>query len=247
MFHFNLGQVTECVPAHDESAADPSGLPPDLYDVIGTVGDDFRDWFTRVCLYLVLRTETSCPGETVVIGTEYGNTAALARLQREAAVQGRRLSAQYFPNATSGSASAFVNIRLGATGRNMTVNAGANTPVLALWQALVALGPIGAPASRLLVGDVYSAEARQDAGRAGPHRCRSGVSHAIFEPGDDYVAEFDFRPAVEPSGEPVAERNGAFAVLELLHGAGALAPGEETHLECRGAGRQRARVVVRRC
>ncbi|TQF02421.1 hypothetical protein E6W39_09245 [Kitasatospora acidiphila] len=274
MFEFNLTQIALCALDHVNDAGEPGGLPTDLYEVIGTTSDQFRDWFTRVCLYLV-RTAGPVPAErtdeTVVLGTEYGNTAALARLQREAATQGRRLSAQYFPNATSSSASAFVNMSIGATGRNMTLNAARLTPVLTLWQALVALDRGRSAGSRVLVGDVYSPEALLDAGLDTPDlACRSGLTHATFAAGREYRAEFDLHGGQEGAGvgdgqadggsiellRPGREaelqqpdqpygRNTAFITADFLHLVRGLQPGEQARLSCRDR-RRSATVTVTR-
>ncbi|WP_103503885.1 hypothetical protein [Streptomyces sp. SM14] len=215
MFAFDLSQVALCAPEGITESGEPAGLPADLHEVIGSTGDQFRDWFTRLCLYLV-HTGGETPGaggsaarasgtrtdETVVIGTEYGNTAALARLQRDAASKGRLLSAQYFPNATSSSAAAFVNLSIGATGRNMTLNGGTLTPVLALWQALSALERGRSDVSRLLVGDVYSPEALRDADHDAPGvTCRSGVTHATLVRGHGLTAAFDFGTGLDAPGD----------------------------------------------
>lgn len=277
MFEFNCDQVALWT-SHDDGADDgardkPVEAPADLLEVIGTSGDQFRDGFTRLCLYLAV-TSGHVPEErtddTVVVGTEYGNTAALARLQRVAESKGRLLSAQYFPNATSSSASAFVNMRVGATGRNMTLNAGLLTPVIALWQALSALDRERSDRSRLLVGDVYSPEAVSDVALEDPDAvCRSAMAHAVLTRGDDLTAEFDFgasdgpvgryvrverlagepsnaEPAnMEPAGAP-PQRNGAFATEEFLRLVRTLRPAERAVLACRAPGGRYAGVTVTR-
>ncbi|WNF29661.1 hypothetical protein RI138_24105 [Streptomyces sp. C11-1] len=273
MFEFNLNQVALCAPDGVTETGEPDGLPEDLYDVIGSTGDQFRDWFTRLCLYLV-RTCGELPegrtDETVVIGTEYGNTAALARLQRDAAAKGRLLSAQYFPNATSSSAAAFVNLTIGATGRNMTLNGGLLTPVTAMWQALSALDRDRSGISRLLVGDVYSPEGLQDAEHDTPGlACDSGVAHATLAKGRDFKAEFDFSaPASDEVGTPAGAhirvtgvggaateataaatsygRNGAFVTADFLRAAYALRPAESAVLTCLSPLGRRATVTVTR-
>ncbi|MFG2475808.1 hypothetical protein [Streptomyces fagopyri] len=277
MFEFSLGQVTLCAPGPTNGTAGQEGLPPDWQEVIGTAGDQFRDAFTRTCLYLALGAADTSGAranggtrtdDTVVIGTEYGNTAALARLQRHAAEKGKLLSAQYFPNATSSSASAFVNLRVGATGRNMTINAGVLTPVVALWQALSALERERSDVSRLLVGDVYAPEAVADTQRETPDvPCRDGVTHAYLHAGTELIAEFDFGAADEPhpgltrtvckavSGgadadraAPVAfaERNGAFATRAFLDLVHILEPTERAVLESHAPDGRHARVTVTR-
>ncbi|OPG03926.1 hypothetical protein B1R27_26980 [Streptomyces sp. GKU 895] len=254
MFTFSLKHATLCAPEHGGQADHLTGLPPDLPEVIGTAGDQFRDWFTRLCLYLVLKSGPSAhPDDTVVIGTEYGNSAALARLQREAAERGRMLSAQIFPNATSGSASAFANIGIGAKGRNMTLNAGRLTPVLALWQALTALATGRSEHSHVLVGDTYSAEALDDVradGSAG--LCRPGVAHALLTRGAAYTARFDFAPAdgahdgtARTSRAGDEDRNGAFAFAGFLTAVQALETGASTRLEFRDGARRAALTVTR--
>ena len=218
-FAFDLGPVTRSGPADD-------GLPADLLDVIGTSGDQFRDDFTRLCLYLSLATAGPAPKDpdvTIVIGTEYGNTGALAGLQRAASAKGRLLSAQVFPNATSSSAAAFVSIGLGATGRTMTLNAGALTPVIALWQALCALDRGQTCTSRLIVGDVYSPEARQDVAAEQPGtRCSSGLTQAVLTAGTAFTADFDFSATAPAPATP--ERNGAFALDTFLTSVRDLVP-----------------------
>lgn len=241
---FGLGSVT----LHSGPAA-PTGLT----DVIGTAGDQFRDDFTRLCLFLSLSGGAPAgPGAdgdvTVVIGTEYGNTAALARLQRDGAAKGRMLSAQVFPNATSSSAAAMVSIALGATGRTMTVNAGPLTPVLALWQALNPLRRGRSATARLLVGDVYAAEATADVAALDPAAtCRSGMVHAVLTAGDEFTAAFDFTPGdARPDGREPGERNGAFATAAFLDDVRALAPGGSATLGLRGPDGRRAAVTVTR-
>ncbi|WP_369389829.1 beta-ketoacyl synthase N-terminal-like domain-containing protein [Streptomyces sp. CG1] len=277
MFEFFLGPVTLCAPGSTNGTDDREGLPPDWHEVIGTAGDQFRDAFTRTCLYLVLGAEDASEAladggtrsdDTVVIGTEYGNTAALARLQRHAAEKGKLLSAQYFPNATSSSASAFVNLRIGATGRNMTINAGVLTPVVALWQALSALERGRSDVSRLLVGDVYAPEAVADARLDTPDvPCRDGVVHAFLRTGTDLTAEFDFGAAGTPQpgltrtvckavaqstdagdAAPVAfaERNSAFATRAFLDLVHTLEPAERAVLECHAPDGRHATVTVTR-
>lgn len=266
LFEFTLGPVALCAPGPADGQDEHGGLPPDLPDVIGTAGDQFRDPFTRVCLYLALGA-ADAPEErtddTVVIGTEYGNTAALARLQRAAEEKGKLLSAQYFPNATSSSASAFVNLRIGATGRNMTVNAGALTPVVAMWQALSALDQKRSTVSRLLVGDVYAPEAVQDATLESPDvPCRDGVAHALLHKGDELTAEFAFGAVDEAYPDPVravcrvgvsdaepvafAERNSAFATGAFLDLVLSLQPAGRAVLECRAPDGRHATVTVTR-
>ncbi|MEV8637975.1 hypothetical protein AB0395_40625 [Streptosporangium sp. NPDC051023] len=197
MFQFNLSRVALLALEERETPdVDPGELPADLWDVIGTGGDQFRDWFTRLCLYMVLSGgDPSRPrtDDTVVIGTEYGNAAAVAGLQRAAAEQGRRLSAQAFPQAHSSSASAFVNLTIGATGRSITVNAAQLTPVLSLWQVLSAFAHGRSGAGHLLVGDVYSAEALADARHDETGlRHRSGVAYGVLTAGDEFTARFEF-------------------------------------------------------
>lgn len=276
MFSFSLGRVALCAPEHSAAQDDElAGLPQDLPEVVGTSGDQFRDSFTRLCLYLVLTTGEASgerSDDTVVIGTEYGNTAALARLQRDAAAKGRLLSAQYFPNATSSSASAFVNLRIGSTGRNMTVNAGPLTPVTVLWQALSALDRGRSGTSRVLIGDVYAPEAVLDAGLDTPDApCTSGVVHAALLHGDDFTAAFAFgaddtapgtplravrRAAADagaagepaPDAEPAvfADRNGAFAAHHFMGVLRELRPAEQAVLECRAPDGRHATVTVTR-
>ncbi|MGW2489096.1 hypothetical protein ACWCV9_18045 [Streptomyces sp. NPDC001606] len=276
MFEFSLGPVTLCAPGPTNGTDDSEGLPPDWQEVIGTAGDQFRDAFTRTCLYLVLSAQDTTGArpdggtrgdDTVVIGTEYGNTAALARLQRHAAEKGRLLSAQYFPNATSSSASAFVNLRIGATGRNMTINAGVLTPVLALWQVLSTLEQGRSEVGRLLVGDVYAPEAVADAGLDTPGvPCRDGVAHAFLRTGTQLTAEFGFGAAATPRPGPMrtvckavprqaggdaapvafAERNSAFATRAFLDLVHTLEPDERAVLECHAPDGRYATVTVTR-
>ncbi|WP_430791144.1 hypothetical protein [Actinoplanes sp. G11-F43] len=258
MFEFSLRQVALCGQQSGEAPGELAELPPDLPAVIGTIGDQFRDSFTRLCLYLA-RNHDDAPqtrtDDTVVIGTEYGNTAALARLQRGAQADGRRLSAKHFPNATSSSASAFVNIGIGATGRNLTLSAGLLTPVVAMWQALFALAAGRSSVSRVLVGDVYSPEALLDAGREshGLH-CRSGLTHATFVRGGEFRAEFDFTADRDTTGMPgghigphrSSDRNGAFVTAEFLDVVQSLDVGEQAVLTCRGSFARRGSLTVTR-
>ncbi|OII61509.1 hypothetical protein BJP40_05175 [Streptomyces sp. CC53] len=282
MFEFSLGPVALCAPGPTNGTDEHEGLPADLHEVIGTAGDQFRDAFTRTCLYLALGAADASGAradggtrtdDTVVIGTEYGNTAALVRLQRHAAEKGKLLSAQYFPNATSSSASAFVNLRIGSTGRNMTVNAGALTPVLALWQALSALDRGRSDVSRLVVGDVYGPEAVADARLDAPDvPCRDGVVHAFLHTGTDLTAEFAFGAADAPPPGLVrtvrkttahstgadgagadgaarvafAEHNSAFATRAFLDLVHTLEPAEGAVLECRATDGRHAAVTVTR-
>lgn len=257
MFNFDLDRVALCA-ADGDGEFDSSDRSEEIRAVIGTTGDRFRDWFTRVCLYLVLNEgRTPGTGETVVIGTEYGNMGAIARLQREAAEE-KMLSAQQFPNALTSAASAFVNVALGATGRNMTLNAAQLTPVQALWQALLPLATGGSSTSHLLVGDVYSEEAARDAntGLSG-QVCRSGIVHGRFGTGDRYSAAFEFWQADgEPTGGgsvTIADirkehpgRNGAFVTANFLESVLALEPGEQAVLECGSPSGKRASATVRR-
>lgn len=258
MFEFSLRQVALCGQQPGEEPGELAEPPADLAAVIGTIGDQFRDSFTRLCLYLA-RTNADAPqtrtDDTVVIGTEYGNTAALARLQLGAEAEGRMLSAKHFPNATSSSASAFVNIGIGATGRNLTLNAGLLTPVIALWQALFALAADRSSTSKVLIGDVYSAEALLDAGHE-PHdlRCRSGLTHATFVKGREFRADFDFAgdddAAAVPGGQVgssrSSDRNGAFVTAEFLGLIRTLDVGEQAVLTCRGPLARRGALTVTR-
>ncbi|MEV2246004.1 hypothetical protein [Streptomyces sp. NPDC049970] len=271
MFEFTLGPVALCAPGPTDGQDEHAGLPPDLHEVIGTAGDRFRDPFTRICLYLALgcaETAGERDDDTVVIGTEYGNTAALVGLQREAATKGRLLSAQNFPNATSSSASAFVNLRIGSTGRNMTINAGVLTPVMAMWQALSALDQDRSAVSRLLIGDVYAPEAAEDAALdTGDAPCTDGVAHAFLRKGAEFTAEFVFGATGEPHPGPVrsvlragalgseagdaepvpfAERNSAFATRAFLDLVHTLAPAEAAALECHAPDGRHATVTVTR-
>ncbi|MEV8371271.1 hypothetical protein AB0P21_00940 [Kribbella sp. NPDC056861] len=256
-------------------AADPrygeQPLPEadDLVKLIGTAGDRFRDAFTRMCLYATRSsdadTERSC--DTVIVGTEYGNAEALARLQRDALALGRRLSPQAFPQAISGAAAASVAMATGATGANMTLGANLLTPVLAFWQAHATVDRSPAAVCRLLVGDLYSDEARTDASRHEPTLdCRSGMAHAVLTRGDEFSAVFDFTPATAETSpghrildeaneageaskadEPeTTERNGAFALGRFLQRVIDLPVGASAVLECSKSPSQRATVRVTR-
>ncbi|GGT82863.1 hypothetical protein [Streptomyces lateritius] len=258
MFEFSLRQVALCGQQPGEEPGELAAPPSDLTAVIGTIGDQFRDSFTRLCLYLA-RTYDDAPqtrtDDTVVIGTEYGNTAALARLQRRAETDGKMLSAKHFPNATSSSASAFVNLGIGATGRNLTLNAGLLTPVIAIWQALLALAVDRSSTSKVLIGDVYSPEALLDARRE-PYdlRCRSGLTHATFVKGSEFRADFDF--ASDHDESPVlggqigssrsSDRNSAFVTAEFLELIQTLDIGQQAVLTCRGPLARRGALTVTR-
>ncbi|MFE5888365.1 hypothetical protein [Streptomyces sp. NPDC056468] len=271
MFEFSLDRVAICAVDQAQSPDGvPVGAPDDFHLVVKTAGDQFRDWFTRLCLYLVLQDEYEREsGETVIIGTEYGNFGAMAGLQRTAAAKGRLMSAQYFPNALTSSASAFVNLAIGATGRNMTLNAAQLTPVVTLWQMLSALSKGSSSTGHLLIGDVYSPEALDDARREDAAlRCESGVAHARLRAGGDYAARFDFWQEDAASAEPfpaggrawalprgaapeaVAEpkehlgRNGAFITADFLRMVQELAPGGSAVVECRATSGKRASVTV---
>lgn len=252
MFTFGLTSVAFwAADAAEPSDGRPSGMPPDLDDVVPSSGDQYRDWFTRMCLYMVLKDREGAAdshGDTVVIGTEYGNTEAMASLLREARTPGRVLSAQRFPNAITGSASAFVNMSIGATGRNMTLTAGRLTPVLAMWQCLRSLSSGQSARSHLLIGDVYSPEALTDAtsdGTGSP--CRSAMMHAVFASGRQFAADFDFSPSssdVDPGMFKPLERNAAPATAQFLRVVQTLDAFGEALFECQGPSRRRASVTV---
>lgn len=168
-------------------------------------GEQFRDRFTTACLTVLqgihdernLRTHDS-----LVIGTEYGNAEAIGRLQREAGPQGRLLSAQYFPHATSSSAAAFGSIATGATGRNVTVSSGRTTPIVAAWQAMLALKRGRSQRSHLLVGDVYTPEAMRDlVSRRGGVTANSALFRVSLEQGTEFEAKFDFGSKTSPKPE----------------------------------------------
>ncbi|MEY9857130.1 hypothetical protein ABH935_002738 [Catenulispora sp. GAS73] len=258
---FRLDQVRIYAADHRDGER---SLPPDedLESVIGSAGDRFRDSFTRLCLYAArssdAHAERSC--DTVIVGTEYGNAEALARLQRDAPLLGRRLSPQAFPQAISGAAAASVAMATGATGANLTLGGNLLTPVLAFWQAHATLDRSPDSTCRLLVGDMYSEEARADALR---HRsdlaCRSGIAHAVLAAGEEFSAVFDFSPATPADspdhrvhgagaadGAEPAERNGAFALGRFLRQLQQLPVGETAVLECRKSPTQRAAVRVTR-
>nr|BFE64722.1 hypothetical protein GCM10020063_092480 [Dactylosporangium thailandense] len=268
MFQFSFGEVDLVALDIPGDSSEPSAPPGDLYDVIGSEGDRYRDWFTRTCLYVVgksLDPSESTANQIVVIGTEYGNTPALLGLQRAAQSQGRRLSPQYFPGATSSSAAAFLSMRIGATGGNYTINAGILTPIMAFWQALCGLGYPQSAGSRLLVGDVYCVEAREDAAKEAPElACESGLVHTCLTAGSEFEARFEF---AEPPGEdeaggsrlprtslrgPVAAprddygRNGAFALTDLFRTARRMEIGEVVSMECLGSGGPRGKVMITR-
>ncbi|MFJ5309827.1 hypothetical protein [Streptomyces sp. NPDC088350] len=268
MFKFNFGEVDLVALDMPDDSSEPSSPPEDLYEVIGTGGDRYRDWFTRMCLYAVGRsfdTSQEAANQVIVVGTEYGNTSALIGLQRAAESQGRRLSPQYFPSATSSSAAAFLSMRIGATGGNYTINASLLTPIMAFWQALCGLGYLKSSGSRLLVGDVYCSEAREDAGKETPHlACDPGLVHTCLTAGSEFEARFEFdapheEDEVGPSRLPrvslhgpngVARdgygRNGAFALADLLRAARDLDNGECVGMECRGVSGPRGKVLISR-
>lgn len=223
---------------------------PDVEDIaarIGAAGDRFRDSFTRMCLYATrtsdAEAERSC--DTVIVGTEYGNAEALARLQRDALALGRRLSPQAFPQAISGAAAASVAMATGATGANLTLGANLLTPAIAFWQAHASVDRSPDSTCRLLVGDMYTAESRADAMRYHPALdCRSGMAHAVLARGDEFSATFDFRPATAATAP--AERNGAFALGRFLQRIVELPVGETAVLECQKSPSQQATVRVTR-
>ncbi|MFF5204960.1 hypothetical protein [Streptosporangium sp. NPDC000396] len=242
MFHFNLSRVDLLV------LDDDGATPADLQDVIGASGDEFRDQFTRLCLYLALSGgDPSRPraDDTVVVGTEYGNIVAVADLQRAAVSQGRRLSAQVFPQAHSSAAAASVSLAIGATGRNMTLNAARLTPVLSLWHVLSAFALGRSGRGHLLVGDVYSPEALLDARNDDPDlRCRSAMAYGVLTAGDEFAARFEFTR--DEAGPAPEDRNGAFATAGFLRSVLGLRPGESAALCCQSRDGRRATVTVSR-
>lgn len=258
---FSVDQV-HLYAADHRDGEQPLPAAEDLERVIGKAGDRFRDSFTRMCLFSTrssdAQAERSC--DTVIVGTEYGNAEALARLQRDALELGRRLSPQAFPQAISGAAAASVAMATGATGANLTLGANLLTPVLALWQAHATVDRSPEARCRLLVGDLYSAEARTDALRHEPGLdCRSGIAHAVLSRGDEFSAVFDFGPATAaaPAGHHVhnahtaydaepTERNGAFALGRFLRRVLDLPVGGTAVLECQRSPSQRATVRVTR-
>ncbi|MET9301295.1 hypothetical protein ABZX66_18435 [Micromonospora aurantiaca] len=212
-----------------------AALPEDYEAVVSARGDKFRDDFTRRCLYL--GNKHAMPAEpgrtTVVVGTEYGNLAAMLRLQRLAAAGERRISAQQFPHATTSSASVFLNIERGFTGGNATLNAGALTPVVALLQGALHVNAYTDAASAVLAGDTYCAEALDDVRKtAADHQVVTpGVLWAGLRTGDDYEAVFSFGATAtatgfpesgpifrdrDENGRPDAEWNRAFLAYDFL-------------------------------
>ena len=257
MFNFSFSEVDLVALDVPPGSSEPSSAPEDLYDVIGAEGDRFRDWFTRMCLYAVgksLDASEVTANQILVIGTEYGNTAALLGLQRAAESQGRRLSPQYFPSATTSSAAAFLSMRIGATGGNYTINAGLLTPILAFWQALCGLSYPESAGSRLLVGDVYCVEARADAGKETPELgCESGLVHTCLTAGSEFEARFAFDQPEEgevdgPAGVSGDRygRNGAFALADLLRAARRTEIGESVSMERPSLRGPRGRVQITR-
>lgn len=77
LFKFNFGEVDLVSLDVPGDSSEPSSPPEDLYDVIETGGDRYRDWFTRMCLYAVGRSfdaAQDAANQVIVVGTEYGNT-----------------------------------------------------------------------------------------------------------------------------------------------------------------------------
>lgn len=138
-----------------------AGLTPaDLMDVVPQMGDRYRDDFTRAVLYLANR----YGGETreedcVVLASRYGNLESMVGLSRLAIGKAKRISAQIFPNATTSSAATYANIERGASGANVTLNAGDANPITALF---LACSDPGAGRQHVFVGDAASETARED-------------------------------------------------------------------------------------
>ncbi|WP_405825417.1 hypothetical protein OG241_48490 [Streptomyces sp. NBC_01390] len=268
MFKFNFGEVDLVSLDVPGDSSEPSSPPEDLYDVIETGGDRYRDWFTRMCLYAVGRSfdaAQDAANQVIVVGTEYGNTPALLGLQRAAESQGRRMSSQYFPSATSSSAAAFLSMRIGATGGNYTINAGLLTPIMAFWQALCGLGYPESSGSRLLVGDIYCPESRADAGKETPDlACEPGLVHTCLTAGSEFEAGFEFNAPDEADeiGEPPISRiylrgpigatcarygrNSAFALADLLRASRRMEIGESVSMECLSFRGPRGKVTITR-
>jgi len=241
-FNFGLleGPVDACFERDTVVDADLRPMP--------AAGKQFRDQFTTACLVVLqlpLNRESAPNDDTLVIGTEYGNAEAIGRLQREAGPQGRLLSAQYFPHATSSSAAAFGSIAIGATGRNVTINAGHTTPVVAAWQAMLALARGRSSTSHLLVGDVYTPEAEEDAAaRSGSGTSTSALFRVSLRKASTFTAHYRFPPAVKgtdlfgsrvvlPDGATVtddSERNPAIGARRFWHSVANLALGEQSEI-----------------
>ena len=245
-FTFRVDQVRTYAEDHRDGEQPLPGAE-EITRLVDSAGDRFRDAFTRLCLYAThssdAHAERSC--DTVVVGSEYGNAEALARLQRDALKLGRRLSPQTFPQAISGAAAASVAMATGATGANLTLGGSLLTPVLAFWRAHTTLDRTPESTCRLLVGDVYCPETRTDASRHEPGlECRSGMTHAVLTRGDEFSAVFDFHSASDDA-EPT-ERNGAFALGRFLRQLQDLPLGGTAVLACRNSPTQRATVRVTR-
>jgi hypothetical protein len=235
-------------------------LPADFAEVVDIKGDRFRDAFTRLCLYLANRHIDEAPTrpEMVVVGTEYGNLEAMLRFQRQALMADKTISAQQFPHATTSSASTFVNISKKLTGGNVTLNAGALTPITALLHALLHLQAKPSGQSHVFVGDAYCAEAVEDICKRTNLVCRitPGVCYASLNGGVDLQADVCFgddafdlcseHDSFICSDTEVAEHNGAFALYKLLSEASALPAGRAVSLGIQSNERRAAVRILRR-
>lgn len=217
-------------------------LPEDFETVVSQKGDQFRDAFTRACLYLANKHRIAAAPAltTVVVGTEYGNLDAMLRLQRQAHAGARRISAQQFPHSTTSSASVFLNLEQGITGGNVTLNAGGLTPLVALLQALLHVTAYPDAAGCVLVGDTYCDEALDDVRKN--HRqdrpISPGVLWAGVRSGDQFEAEFTFGATETPDPGQVfddadGDLNRAILTHSFLRAAAGLGQGQRVVLRLR--------------
>jgi hypothetical protein len=141
-------------------------IPSDFLDVVDPRGDRFRDDFTRICLYLTRKNKFSqldnMSQSAVIVATEYGNLAAMLRLQNQVRSNDAMVSAQQFPHATASSASTFINIDQKCTGGNVTLNAGGLNSIMGIYYSSMQLNLSQISTSHLLIGDTYCDEATED-------------------------------------------------------------------------------------
>jgi hypothetical protein len=227
-------------------------LPADMETVVEQKGDRFRDDFTRVCLYLASKNivveEPSLA--TVVVGTEYGNLDAMLRFQRGVMANETSMFAQQFPHSTTSSASMFLNLGKGITGGNITLNSGALTPLFALLQGLLHVNSHPGGVAHVLVGDMYCAEAIDDATKKADEgsTITDGVTYFGVRYGQHYRATFCFGKPAEDAGRHITvgtEWNRALLTHRFLTTVAALEVGGRISLAL-SAGDRSATVTITR-
>ncbi|MFJ4246912.1 hypothetical protein [Pseudomonas sp. NPDC089741] len=195
-------------PSTPSTSAEADLLPDDFNEWVDAKGDRFRDTFSRICFYLAERYVSPVDNsreETVIVGTEYGNLQAMLRFQRQAKADHKALSAQQFPYATTSSASTFINISRHIGGGNATLNAGAQTPALALLHALLHVHSHPRARSHVFVGDTYCDEARDDIRKQAPAaRSSSGICYLALTEGRQFSARVSFESTAERALKSIA-------------------------------------------